>query len=156
MEVGLEELSAWCVAVDLPCRPGPDGDLQVRLAPGDASVVRIVPASGEDPLAIHDTVPLDAADLAPGRLAEVVEQVVLARSSLVDARPLPGDDAAEVVVVVHADGLSRHTFVEAVFEVQKIRLLLRREVAAATAADRTVAALEALAAESWQATPAGP
>lgn len=149
----VEALSDWCAAADLPCRPGPAGELLVLLAPGDATPVRVVPPADGEPLAIHDTVALDAADLTADRLGEVVEEVVLRRSSLVDARPLADGTGAEVVVVVHADGLSRHTFVEAVFEVQKIRLLLRREVAAATAADRTVAALEALATESWQTAP---
>ena len=48
-----------------------------------------------------------------------------------------------MILVIHAEGLNRHTFLEAVFELQKVRLLLHREVGAARAAVRTVAALAA-------------
>ena len=57
-------------------------------------------------------------------------------------------------LVIHAEGLNRHTFLEAVFEVQKVRLLLHREVAAAIAAERTVATLAAMADQAWAAQPA--
>ena len=97
---------------------------------------------------------LQVRDLPPSRLAEVIEDVVLSRSSLVDARPTPEGRGAEVVVVVHREGLNRHTFVEAVFEVQKIRLLLSREVGAAVAAEHTLTTLGTLAGQVWAATPA--
>lgn len=152
MTGSVDEIRAWCVASDLPCRDGEDGTLLVRLQPEDHHEVRVAPPRGGDPLRLTDRVDLEAHDLGSARLAEVVEGVVLSRSSLVDARPTPDGREAEVVVVVHAEGLNRHTFVEAAFEIEKIRLLLQRDVAGALAAERTLGALDALAGQVWAAT----
>ena len=152
MTGSVEEIRAWCAASALPCRDGEDGALLVRLQPEDRNEVRIEPPGDEEPLRLTDHIALEAHDLGPARLAEVVEGVVLSRSSLVDARPTSDGQGAEVVVVVHADGLNRHTFVEAAFEIEKIRLLLQREVTGAVAAERTLGALDALAGQVWAAT----
>jgi hypothetical protein len=151
MTGGVDALRAWCVTSDLSCRDDEAGHLLVRLDPSDRTEVRLEGPTDDEPLRLYDRVGLEVADLPPGRLAEVVEDVVLSRSSLVDARPTDDGRGAEVVVVVHAEGLNRHTFVEAVFELQKIRLLLQREVTAAVAAEHTVATLEAMAAQAWAA-----
>lgn len=151
MSGDMEEIRTWCAASALPCREG-DGALFVRLQPEDPQEIGIEPPRGDDPLRLNDRVPLATHDLGPDRLAEVVERVVLGRSSLVDARPTPDGRGVEVVVIVHADGLNRHTFAEAVFEVEKLRLLLAREVRAADAAERTLVALEALAGDVWAAS----
>jgi len=148
----VEQIRAWCASSALPCREGEDGVLVLRLQPEDRAEVRVEPPRGDDPLRLTDRVDLEAHDLGTARLAEVVEGVVLSRSSLVDARPTPDGQGAEVVVVVHADGLNRHTFVEAVFEIEKIRLLLQRDVAGAVAAERTLGALDALAGQVWATT----
>jgi hypothetical protein len=147
----MESIEAWCEAVDLPCREASPGVLAVSLDDRSPALQVEVPVGGS-PLQVHDLVAFDT-ELATDRLAEVVEGVVLGRSSLVDARPTADGAGAQIVVVVHADGLSQHTFLEALFEVQKIRLLLQREVRAAAAADRTFAALETLAGQSWAGTP---
>lgn len=144
----VEEIRAWCAAAALSCRDDDDA-LLARLRPEDAAEVRIEPPRGDEPLRLSDRVALRAHDLGPDRLAEVVEGVVLSRSSLVDARPTPDGQGVEVVVIVHAEGLNRHTFAEAVFEIEKLRLLLARDVRAAAAAERTLVALEALAGEVW-------
>jgi hypothetical protein len=147
MSEGMDRVREWCEAADLPCQDD-DGTLLVRLDPDDVTDVH-VELDDEDALRFHDTVPLAVDDLPADRLAEVVEDVVLSRSSLVDARPVADHTGAEVVLVVHAEGLNRHTFLEAVFELQKVRLLLHREVAAAIAAERTVATLAAMADQAW-------
>jgi len=152
MTGSVEEIRAWCAASALPCRDGEDGALLVRLRPEDRNEVRIDPPRDEEPLRLTDRIALETHDLGPTRLAEVVEGVVLSRSSLVDARPTTDGQGAEVVVVVHAEGLNRHTFVEAAFEIEKIRLLLQREVTGAVAAERTLGALDALAGQVWAAT----
>jgi len=144
----VEEIRAWCAAAALSCRDD-DGALLARLQPEDVAEVRIEPPRGDEPLRLSDRVVLQAHDLGPDRLAEVVEGVVLSRSSLVDARPTPDGQGVELVVIVHAEGLNRHTFAEAVFEVEKLRLLFAREVRAAAAAERTLVALEALAGDVW-------
>jgi len=148
----VEEIRAWCAASALPCREGEDGGFLVRLQPEDRLEVRVEPPQGDEPLRLTDRVDLETHDLGPTRLAEVVEGVVLSRSSLVDARATPDGQGAEVIVVVHADGLNRHTFVEATFEIEKLRLLLEREVTAAVAAERTLGALDALAGQVWAAS----
>jgi hypothetical protein len=149
MSEGVERVREWCEAADLPWRDD-DGALQVRLDADDVTEVRIELDGEDGPLRLHDRVRLVAGELAADRLAEVVEDVVLSRSSLVDARATT-EGEAEVVLVVHRDGLSRHTFLQGIYEVQKVRLLLHREVAAAVAAERTVATLAALADQAWAA-----
>jgi hypothetical protein len=143
MSEGVERVLDWCDDGDLAWRAR-EGTVYLRLDPDDADEVRVEQPDEAGPLRLHDEVALDVGDLPEGRLAEVVEDVVLGRSSLVDARPTADGTGAEVVLVIHADGLNQHTFLEAVYELQKVRLLLHREVSAARAAERTVAALESL------------
>ena len=146
MSEGVDAVLDWCDDADLSWR-ALEGTVYLRLDPDHRDEVRVEQADGE-PMRLHDVVALDAGELAVDRLAEVVEDVVLGRSSLVDAR-LTGEGAtAEVVLVIHPEGLNRHTFLEAVFELQKVRLLLHREVGAARAAARTVAALAAAVGQS--------
>jgi len=148
MSDGVEQVRTWCEEAALSCRED-DGDLLVRLEDAeDAPEVRLT-LDDEGALRLLDRVPLAPGDLPSARLADVVEDVVLGRSSLVDARVASDGHAAEVVLVIHADGLSRHTVLQATYELQKVRLLLRREVAAALAAEHTMAALAAMADEAW-------
>ncbi len=150
----MEEIPVWCEQAGLTCRDGGDGTFSVRLQPEDPDDVRVRPPLGPDPLRLTDRVTLEDHDLSPARLAEVVESVVLGRSSLVDARPARDGRDVEVVVIVHPEGLNRHTFVEATFEIEKIRLLLAREVAVAIAAEHTLAALETMAHQAGSVTAA--
>jgi hypothetical protein len=139
----VDRLLDWCDDADLTWR-ALEGTVYLRLDPEDRLEVRVAQSSDDGALRLHDAVDLSGGGLSAERLAEVIEDVVLSRSSLVDARPTADGQGAEVVVVIHADGLNRHTFLEAVFELQKVRLLLRREVGAALAAEQTVATLAAL------------
>jgi len=139
MSQGVEQLLDWCDDADLTWR-ALKGTIYLRLDPDDPSEVRV---EQTESVRLHDEVVLDVGSLPADRLAEAVEDVVLGRSSLVDARLTGEGTAAEVVVVIHEDGLSKHTFLEAVFELQKVRLLLHREVRAARAAEQTLAALAA-------------
>jgi len=143
MSEGVDRLLDWCDEADLTWR-ALDGTVYVRLEPEDRLEVRLEQPADDAPLRLHDVVDLQVEGLPADCLAAVVEDVVLGRSSLVDARPTAAGTGAEVVVVIHAEGLNQHTFLEAVFELQKVRLLLHREVRAAIAADQTVATLAAL------------
>jgi hypothetical protein len=143
MSGGVDRLLDWCDDADLTWR-ALDGTVYVRLDPEDRLEVRLEQHAEDEPLRLHDRVDLSSADLPARRLAEVIEDVVLGRSSLVDARPTEDGRGAEVVALIHAEGLNRHTFLEAIFELQKLRLLLHREVGAAVAAEQTVATLTAL------------
>ena len=153
MSEPVDRVREWCEAADLACREE-DGQHFVRLDPADATEVRLELTGEDEPLRIHDVVPLTPGDLPAARVAEVVEEVVLSRSSLIDARPAADGQAAEVVLVIHADGLNRHSFLEAAFEIQKVRLLLHREVSAAVTAEQTVATLTAMADRAWAGEPA--
>ena len=146
MSEGVEDVLDWCDDADLTWR-ALEGTVYLKLDPDDTTEVRVEPGDDE-PMRLHDEVLLDAADLPADRLAEVVEDVVLGRSSLVDARLAGEGTTAEVVLVIHPEGLNKHTFLEAVFELQKVRLLLHREVGAARAAAQTVAALAAVVGDS--------
>jgi hypothetical protein len=145
MSEGVEDVLDWCDDAELTWR-AKDGTTYLRLDPEDRDEVRVEHDDGEA-MCLYDLVALDAGDLSADHLAEVIEDVVLSRSSLVDAR-LAEDASAEVVVVIHPEGLNRHTFLESVYELQKVRLLLRREVGAARAAAQTMAALAAVVADS--------
>jgi hypothetical protein len=149
----VDRVRKWCEDAELACRDEDDG-LRVRLSPDDVTEVRLELTGDDEPLRIHDVVPLTPGDLPTARVAEVVEEVVLRRSSLVDARLGADGQAAEVVLVIHADGLNRHSFLEAIFEIQKVRLLLHREVSAAVTAEQTVATLTAMADRAWSGEPA--
>ena len=144
MSQGVEQLLDWCDDADLTWR-ALEGTIYLRLDPEETNEVRVEQG---DAVRLHDEVVLDAGDLPAGRLAEAVEDVVLGRSWLVDARLTGEGTTAEVVVVIHEDGLSKHSFLEAVFELQKVRLLLHREVGAARAAEQTMAALAAAVGQS--------
>ena len=151
MSEGVDHVREWCEQGDLPWRDD-DGALFVRLDADDSTEVRV--DGDDDAIRLHDVVPLTPGDLPAARLAEVVEEIVLGRSSLVDARVGEDGETAEVVLVIHAEGLNRHTFLEAVYELQKVRLLLHREVSAAVAAEQTVATLTAMADRAWSGEPA--
>jgi hypothetical protein len=153
MSGGVDRVRDWCDTADLAWRED-DGELFVRLDADDATEVRLELDGDDHPLRIHDVVPLTPGALPAVRVAEVVEEVVLSRSSLIDARLGADGEAAEVVLMIHAEGLNRHTFLEAVFEIQKVRLLLHREVSAAVAAEQTVATLTAMADRAWAGAPA--
>ena len=78
---------------------------------------------------------------------EAVEAVILGRSAMIDGR-VTGSDLVETVVAVYPEGLNRHTFMTAVFEIQKVRTLVAREADRLAADAATVAELERLVAVS--------
>jgi hypothetical protein len=144
------DIEGWCRDLGFRCRVGGDLNLHVQLDDQvDDEVSVVLPEDGA-PLRLEDRVLVAAAaDLRPARLADVVEDVALARPGLVDARPGPDGAAIDVVILLYSEGLNRHTFAEATFELQKVRHQLRRQIEAAVAAEETVRALEALATHSW-------
>ncbi len=139
-------LAAWCapsrIAVDVAERR-----LRFRLDPDSAAFIAADVPVGDAPLRLEGRVRVDAGGLDRLRRDEVVEDVVLTRAGLVDARATADGEAVEIVVVVYPEGLNRHTLLESLFEVQKVGLLVQRELSAAVAAEAAVAALAEVVAE---------
>jgi hypothetical protein len=141
-----ERVLQWCAQAGLPAdRTGSDR-LTVTLDGEVGLTVAIEPGQGDEPLRIHDRLTVAAVD-RPGLTADVVEAVVLGRSAMIDGR-IAGPDTVETVVAVYPDGLDRHSFMTALFEVQKVRALIRRAVADRAADAVVVAELERLVGES--------
>lgn len=106
--------------------------------------------------------PAGAASSLPGeRIAEIVEAAVLQRSALADARPRPDGGGIEMIAVIYADEppagggagtFSRHTFMTAIYECQKLRQIITRDLESAAVAEAALANLLALAESSEQVT----
>lgn len=112
-------------------------------------VVEVVgPAGGDDPYRFNSGFELaeaSASNLPEGRLAEIVEAAVLGRSALADARPRADRRGVEMIAVIYADGLSRHTFMTAIYECQKLRQIITRDVESALVSESALASLLTLA-----------
>ena len=152
----LEEIERWCrdaslgYTVDQPGEPGFRASVLLD-DPPDLLVIEVQgPDKAGEPLRLRHAFDLPAADgpqLTRERTAELLEAAVLQRSALVDAK-LQGDavpPTVEMVAVIHEDGLSRHTFMTALFECQKLRRILIREVRSALVSEAAMASLVALA-----------
>ncbi|OWY59458.1 hypothetical protein B7486_74460, partial [cyanobacterium TDX16] len=77
--------------------------------------------------------------------AEIVEAAVLGRSALADARPRSDGSGVEMIAVIYPDGLTRHTFMTAIYECQKLRQIITRDVDAALVSESALASLLTLA-----------
>src|SRR5262245_5975605 len=138
------DVESWCESLGVTCKDGSDGTLWLDAE--DRHSIELVLPDDDHPVRLEDCVSFAAITaLRPERLAEVVDDVALSRPGLVDARPSTDGDGIDVVVLVYEEGLNRHTFAEAVYELQKVGHLLRRQIEAAVAAEETLAALEELA-----------
>lgn len=142
------DLRRWCEDAGFACRDGESDDvLHVRYAADEAGEVTwTLPDDDAGPLRLTDEVTLPrGASLPRRRLEDVVEGVVLGRSAMVDARVDRAGERVEVVVLVHLDAAGPHHVLAALYEAEKVGLLLVRAVDAAVAAEEAVASLEALA-----------
>jgi hypothetical protein len=146
-----EALAEWCALAGFDVDPGSMDQWQVVVDRATGLSFTMAVGAGNEPLRILDQVFLDQEVIA-GLDDDLVESVVLARSSMIDARIVP-PAAVEIVVAVYPHGLSRHTFMTAVFEVQKVRDLVRREAWRGAADAATVAELERLVGQSADAAP---
>jgi hypothetical protein len=141
-----ELIEHWCRLGGFPYERTGTGRLRVTLDQTVDLVIQIEVGEGDEPARVHDRFTVPRPDLA-GLTGDVVETVVLGRSAMIDARVV-APDTVETVVVVYPDGLSRHAFMTAVFEVQKVRDLVRWAAAGRAADAVTVAELERLVAAS--------
>jgi hypothetical protein len=146
-----EALAEWCALAGFDVDPSSEDQWRVVVDRAAALSFTVAVGVGNEPLRILDQVVLDP-DVIPGLDDDLVESVVLARSSMIDARIAP-PATVEIAVAVYPDGLSRHTFMTAVFEVQKVRDLVRQEARRRAADAATVAELERLVGQSVDAAP---
>ena len=135
-------IDEWCRLAALPASEMGPGRLTVVLDDAADLEVEVEVGEGAEPIRIHDQFSVPASD-ADGLTKDVVESIVLSRSSMIDARVVP-PDGVQTVVAIYPDGLTRHSFMTAVFESQKLRDLVRQRVAARAADAVTVAELERL------------
>jgi hypothetical protein len=132
----------WCALAGFPVQEAGSGRLQVALDPGTDLVITIDLGEGDEPLRLRDHFTVAADDL-PGLSTETVQAVILGRSGLIDGRLVP-PSTVETVAGVYPDGLDRHTFMTALYELQKVRDLVRRAAAGRAVDAVTLAELERL------------
>lgn len=153
----IDQVQRWGALAGLPATVVEQGPpLRVRFQLEDIRPPMVVevhgPAGADDPYRFHSgfDLPPSAAGLPATRLDEIVEAAVLGRSALVDARPRADRGGVELIAVVYADGLSRHTFMTAVYECQKVRQVVSREIEAALVTESTLESLLRLSEASEQ------
>ena len=148
----LDELQRWCGLAGFGCSltaTGPPFRLVVTLQ-DDGGVLPVAvdgPSSRDDPIRLRyrfDVPTSKGAPMPADRLVRLLEAAIMQRSAMLDAR-LSGPSEVEMVVALYPDGVTRHSFMIAVFECQKLRQIVRREVEAALVSESAVAALAALA-----------
>jgi hypothetical protein len=148
----LEQLQEWSELAGFPhhvAEEGPAFRLSVTLEDPEGPVAVDVcgPADEAEPYRFRyqfDVPTAGGRALSAERTGAVVEAAVVQRSFMVDAR-LAGATEIEMVVVIYPDGLTRHGFMTAMFECQKLRHLVRREVESALVSESAIASLTALA-----------
>lgn len=153
----IDQVQRWGALAGLPATVVEQGPpFRVRFKLEDIRPPMVVevhgPAGADDPYRFHSgfDLPPSAAGLPATRLDEIVEAAVLGRSALVDARPRADRAGVELIAVVYADGLSRHTFMTAVYECQKVRQVVSREIEAALVTESTLESLLRLSEASEQ------
>ncbi|MEL7208158.1 MAG: hypothetical protein AAGK32_08010 [Actinomycetota bacterium] len=136
----LDAVTDWAELGGFPVRERSDTGLLVDLDRAGSLTISVDVGEDTEPIRLHDRFSVEG---GAGLSDEVVEQTVLGRSSMIDARTV-GSDGVETVVAVYPDGLDRHRFMTALFELQKVRDLIRRECAVRAVDEATVAELERL------------
>lgn len=148
----LDELKRWCALGGFGCQvahEGPPFRLTISLR-DDGGVLPITidgPSGPDDPVRLRYLFDVPTASGAPmpaDRLVRLLEAAIMQRSAMLDAR-LAGPAEVEMVVALYPDGVTRHGFMIAVFECQKLRQIVRREVEAALVSESAIASLTALA-----------
>ena len=148
----LEGLQRWCALGGFGCsvtQVGPPFKLTMSLQ-DDGGLLAITvdgPSGPDEPVRLRYRFDLPTAGgtaMAPERLARLLEAAIMQRSAMVDAR-LAAPNEVDMVVALYPDGVTRHGFMIAVFECQKLRLIVRREVEAALVGESAIVSLMALA-----------
>lgn len=168
----IDQIQRWSALAGLTATvadPGPP--FRVRLTLEDIKPPMEVevqgPPGADDPYRFHTGFELSAAAVAglpAARVSEIVEAAVLGRSALADARRRSDGSGVEMIAVIYPDGLTRHTFMTAIYECQKLRQIITREVEASLVAESALNSLLALAETTEdlaatvppEAPPAGP
>jgi hypothetical protein len=149
----IDQIQHWSTLAGLAATVADSGPpLRVRLSLEDIRppmVVEVVgPAGADDPYRFNtgfELPPTTTAGLPAGRVGEIVEAAVLGRSALADARPRSDGAGVEMIAVIYPDGLTRHTFMTAIYECQKLRQIITRDVEAALVSESALASLLTLA-----------
>ena len=152
MSTMIDALQHWCALAGFGCQvleTGTPFRLVVSIT-DDGGVLAITvdgPPTVDDPLRLRyrfDVASGPAGPMAPDRLVRLLDAAVMQRSAMVDARPA-GPNEVEMVVALYPDGVTRHGFMIGVFECQKLRQIVRREVEGALSGEAAVLSLSALA-----------
>jgi hypothetical protein len=149
----IDQIQRWSTLAGLAATVADSGPpFRVRLTLEDIRppmVVDVVgPAGADDPYRFNtgfELPPTTTSGLPAGRVGEIVEAAVLGRSALADARPRSDGSGVEMIAVIYPDGLTRHTFMTAIYECQKLRQLITRDVEAALVSESALASLLTLA-----------
>jgi hypothetical protein len=148
----IDVLQRWCALAGFRCevvQPTVPFRLVVSIE-DDGGLLDITvdgPASADDPLRLRygfDVATGPAGPMPEDRMVRLLDAAVMQRSAMVDARPA-GPGEVEMVVALYPDGVTRHGFMIGVFECQKLRQIVRREVEGVLAGEAAVASLTALA-----------
>ncbi len=148
----MDALQHWCALAGFGCQvlaPGPPFRLLVSVADDGGSLAITIdgPATAEDPLRLRYRFEVAVGPhgaMADDLLRRLLDAAVMQRSAMVDARAA-GPAEVEMVVALYPDGVTRHGFMIGVFECQKLRQIVRREVEGALAGESAIASLTALA-----------
>jgi hypothetical protein len=149
----IDQIQRWSSLAGLPATVADAGPpFRVRLSLEDIRPPMVVevqgPAGPDDPYRFHSGFDLPAASISglqAQRVSEIVEAAVLGRSALADARHRNDGTGVEMIAVIYPDGLTRHTFMTAIYECQKLRQIITRDVEAALVAESALSSLLALA-----------
>ena len=152
-----DSIKRWCqeesmaLVVDQDDEAGLAYDVSLAGEPALSVSVR---ASGPQPSrvllthAFELTLPaeLSAEPEGPQRLATVLERVSASRSGLVECRPVveEGKPAAEVLVTLYADGISKQSFLNALEEVRKVVRVVTWELEGISAATEILSDVRAV------------
>jgi hypothetical protein len=143
-----ERIASWCRLEHLTVIDPTSAGLTVRLEARPDLDVRVDPGSAVEPVRLRASFPaVEGGDLPSAQVETLLEEVVIRRSALVDAR-MDASGAVDVVAVIYPDGLTRNAFMSALFECQKLRDSVVSDVRAALEAKRTLDALERSLAET--------
>jgi hypothetical protein len=149
----IDQIQRWSSLAGLSAAIADAGPpFRVRLSLEDIRppmVVEVVgPTGPDDPYRFNTGFDLpegSTSGLPAGRVGEIVESAVLDRSALADARPRTDGSGVEMIAVIYPDGLTRHTFMTAIYECQKLRQIITRDVEAALVSESALASLLTLA-----------
>jgi len=142
-----DDIRRWCQEESLSIVAEQDDEAGlaygVTLA-GEPAVSVSVRASGPQPSrvllahAFELSVPtqVNAEPDGPQRVVTLLERVSASRSALVECRPMvrEGKPAAEVLITLHADGISKQSFFSALEEVRKVVRVVTWELEGISAA----------------------